>query len=140
MAKLMNAEKFSTLGIEFLQIVALMFCVLLYQTPLNIFLIGKNFKKSLLVSLKSFVIVLMSWFIYRLTFEQALAQERVSLLLTLLVSLNALYYWTLIRFRTQSSEDFLEGRVWGWILFSPLLTIAEIISAPLLAAIIKSLA
>jgi len=124
--------------IEILQIFSLILCVFLLQTPLNYFLMGRLSKELLKCSAKSIVIVIFSWIMYRLSFESAMAAQSFGLLLTLIVLANLFFYWSLIKFQVQKYEEFLEGRMWGWILFSPLLSIAEITSTPLITAIIKS--
>jgi hypothetical protein len=123
---------------EILLLAALLISTLLYFIPLNAWLCGFRWKASLPLLKWNFTGALISWCVYRLFRPLVEESGRTGLLITGLVILNAILCYSWIRYFNVHEKTLREDRIGGWILFSPVLMIAVVISTPLFGALMTS--
>ena len=124
---------------EFVEVLALLLLTFFFHAPLQLFLMQTSTRAHLRTLTLTLLINVTSWVIYRVLHQAAFDAGRTGTFLSTLVFLNATYYWMLLRSGVQDAESFKEGRLFGWILFSPLLTLMCLISTPLVGALLTSL-
>jgi hypothetical protein len=121
---------------ELIEVLALLLLTAFFHAPLQFFLMRSSTRAQLRALAFSALINVTSWALYRLLYQEAFDRGRTGTFLSALVILNAIYYWLLLRFGVQDAESFKEERLFGWILFSPLITLMCLISTPLVGALL----
>lgn len=129
----------SAASTEIFILIGLLVALFLYQLPLNVYLCGMDFKKALSLLWWSVPLAILSWVLYRSLQKPMFESGHMGFLVTMIVFANFVLNWIFIKWLKIHEKRILDKRVPGWILFSPVLMIAVVISAPLFAAILLSL-